>query len=1010
MSVATRQSIEDLLKAVNDASGSARGLFITLMVLALYFLIVVSGTDDLALLRNATVAVPTLSNATLPARSFYMCAPLIFVFLHLDLLIHLKLLSDKLYRYNELLETSGMDEATVRDYRLRLAGFPFSNWLGSDPRTGRIAYALQGAIVWITLVLLPLAVLLTMQLGFLAYQSEAVTWLHRGALIVDAGLLLYFWEAFQRGRYRPPDAVRAGMKGIAGAFLHERFLAFRRKYQRADRVRADRWQFSVIGRAARALRRVWVELIESAFVLVALLVFALLLVLLFHAWVQGHFIASIVLVLSGLFVFAWVGPQLPSLSRALRQSSGDLALSSSTFTSRRWPVFVPVTFLLLVSLTVATIPDEAADRTSRWLYSWMEGQTLTARDTKSAVVGLSSDDLNMQIESLVEGEKSTDAKLLERMAGSRCMRWLVSVLPGMPDSDARLLDAQGKGSALAFHLERVNRMPNNMRASCPTIALFHLKGSWFHRTLTVTGKVVARSDVKPKLAKDLRASLRKYKERAEEGKGPDAVLVNEYDDLIAQVEGLDLSERRLRWANFEDVALPKVVLDRAQLQYVILKSADLRKAILVQATLTGADMTEATLTDAKMEGATLTDAKMEGATLTRANMQKATLTRANMSRATLTEAKMEGATLTDVKMFKANLTRANMSRAVLTNAKMEGATLTRANMEGATLTRANMQKATLTHVNMTNATLTGADMWGANLTGADMAEAMLASASMWGATLTGARMYRAKLIGANMTDAILIGANLNGAILIGARMYRATLTRASMWRATLAGADMREASLTGAIMREATLTGANMNGATLTGANLQRASVRGARLPRESERKRWAIVEGMIAGSYSTDDIASDVLSLKQVAAEAHLPSESKAIFAQIDKLVAYAGKPTSANDFPDCIGGPPCIDDKARQRRSALDRAAHFENLICASDRRVAVERDFDQRRSDHDASYYLVWDLRDDFNPGSYLKSASTDALRRLATRCCAPPEAQRLIDDWARRNPPPEKEAKP
>jgi hypothetical protein len=47
-------------------------------------------------------------------------------------------------------------------------------------------------------------------------------------------------------------------------------------------------------------------------------------------------------------------------------------------------------------------------------------------------------------------------------------------------------------------------MPQNMRASCPTIALFHLKGSWFHRTLTVTGKVVARSDVKPELAKDLR--------------------------------------------------------------------------------------------------------------------------------------------------------------------------------------------------------------------------------------------------------------------------------------------------------------------------------------------------------------------------------------------------------------------------------------------------------------------------------------------------------------------------
>jgi hypothetical protein len=215
----------------------------------------------------------------------------------------------------------------------------------------------------------------------------------------------------------------------------------------ADRVRADRWQFSVIGRAARALRRVWVELIESAFALVALLVFALLLVLLFHVMGPGSFHS-----------FDRGGPIRP-VRLCLGRSAASIALAgtatvlrrsgsleSSTFTSRRWPVFVPVTFLLLVSLSVATIPDEAADRTSRWLYSWMEGNTLTARGaTKSAVVGLSSDDLNLQIESLVEGEKSTDAKLLERMANSRCMRWLVSVLPGMPDSRCGRAGCAGQG-------------------------------------------------------------------------------------------------------------------------------------------------------------------------------------------------------------------------------------------------------------------------------------------------------------------------------------------------------------------------------------------------------------------------------------------------------------------------------------------------------------------------------------------------------------------------------------
>src|SRR5262245_32496363 len=103
----TDKLAEDMLRAVNDAAGSARALFVTLMVLSIYVFIVVAGTDDLSLLRNATVAVPTLSNATLPAKSFFSIVPWVYVFLHLDLLIHFKLLSDKLHRFNEVLEARG---------------------------------------------------------------------------------------------------------------------------------------------------------------------------------------------------------------------------------------------------------------------------------------------------------------------------------------------------------------------------------------------------------------------------------------------------------------------------------------------------------------------------------------------------------------------------------------------------------------------------------------------------------------------------------------------------------------------------------------------------------------------------------------------------------------------------------------------------------------------------------------------------------------------------------------
>lgn len=195
---------ENLLKAINDGAGSARNLFVTLMVLAVYLFIVVAGTDDEMLLRDSTVAVPTLSNASVPASAFYAVAPWVLLFLHLDLLIHLLLLAGKLRRFNE--ELALLPPGKGRDdFRTRLAGFPFANWLGSDPRGSGLILTLQGFIVWLTLVLLPLGVLCYLQLGFLPYHSEGITWGHRLALLADVALLLYFWPRMAGARWRAPE-------------------------------------------------------------------------------------------------------------------------------------------------------------------------------------------------------------------------------------------------------------------------------------------------------------------------------------------------------------------------------------------------------------------------------------------------------------------------------------------------------------------------------------------------------------------------------------------------------------------------------------------------------------------------------------------------------------------------------------------------------------------------------------------------------------------------------------
>ena len=43
---------------------------------------------------------------------------------------------------------------------------------------------------WLTLILLPIVILLYFQVQFLPYHKEAVTWLHRVAILVDLSLLV----------------------------------------------------------------------------------------------------------------------------------------------------------------------------------------------------------------------------------------------------------------------------------------------------------------------------------------------------------------------------------------------------------------------------------------------------------------------------------------------------------------------------------------------------------------------------------------------------------------------------------------------------------------------------------------------------------------------------------------------------------------------------------------------------------------------------------------------------
>ena len=91
-----------------------------------------------------------------------------------------------------------------RQVRRKLDTFTIVQML-AGPKKDReqITGMFQRAIAIITLVIAPIMLLLIIQLQFLPYQYELVTWMHRLILAIDLVLLWMFWPSIKLGDWAP---------------------------------------------------------------------------------------------------------------------------------------------------------------------------------------------------------------------------------------------------------------------------------------------------------------------------------------------------------------------------------------------------------------------------------------------------------------------------------------------------------------------------------------------------------------------------------------------------------------------------------------------------------------------------------------------------------------------------------------------------------------------------------------------------------------------------------------
>ncbi|MEI2780720.1 MAG: hypothetical protein V9H25_05440 [Candidatus Competibacter sp.] len=136
-------------------------------------------------------------------------APYLVVLMHLNLLLQLQLLSRKLFAF----DAATPAEEGVGGLRDRLHIFPYTYYLVGRP--GVVVGGLLGLVVSVTLIVLPLATLLALQLKFLAYQAEGITWAQRVAVFLDVGLLVALWPVI----LHPRDDWQAWWRETLAAYL-----------------------------------------------------------------------------------------------------------------------------------------------------------------------------------------------------------------------------------------------------------------------------------------------------------------------------------------------------------------------------------------------------------------------------------------------------------------------------------------------------------------------------------------------------------------------------------------------------------------------------------------------------------------------------------------------------------------------------------------------------------------------------------------------------------------------
>jgi uncharacterized protein YjbI with pentapeptide repeats len=191
---------EALAASLNRSAERVQMLWFSFLIFMVYLAIATGTTTHRMLFLESPLNLPVL-NISLPLLGFYILTPIIFVVFHFYMLLNLVLLARTAKAFEDALVRAFPDDGEAREtFRMRIENTLFVQLLvgGRMEREG-INAKLLSLMALISLAVAPVALLLMIQIKFLPYHSEWITWLHRGLLTLDLLLVWTLWPGYRSG-------------------------------------------------------------------------------------------------------------------------------------------------------------------------------------------------------------------------------------------------------------------------------------------------------------------------------------------------------------------------------------------------------------------------------------------------------------------------------------------------------------------------------------------------------------------------------------------------------------------------------------------------------------------------------------------------------------------------------------------------------------------------------------------------------------------------------------------